>query len=80
MLAALHDFALIENVYLVSILDGREAVGNGDGCATLHKALQGFLHQSLRLGIKGRGSLIENKDGRILQNGTGYGYSLALTA
>ena len=80
MLAALHDFALIENVYLVSILDSREAVGNSDGGTALHEALQSLLHESLRLGIKGRGSLIENKDGRILQNGTGYGYSLALTA
>ena len=53
MLAAFHDLAFIEDVDLVGVLDGGETVGDGDGRAALHQALQGFLHEALALRIEG---------------------------
>ena len=55
-------------------------MGDGYGGARLHQTFQGILHQSLALGVECRGGLVENQDGRVLQDGTGDAYSLALTA
>ena len=64
--AALHDAPLVEHADLVGILDGREAVGHGDGRACLHQSEEGVLHQSLALGVEGRGGLVEDEHGRVL--------------
>ena len=53
---------------------------NGDGGAALHQSLQGLLHQTLALGVEGRGGLVEDEDGRVLEDGTGDADALALTA
>ena len=55
-------------------------MGNGHGRTRLHQPLQGVLHQSLALRIEGRGGLVKYQYGWILQNGTGYRDTLALSA
>ena len=64
--AALHDAPLVEHADLVGILDGREAVGHGDGRACLHQSEEGVLHQSLALGGERRGGLVQDEHGRVL--------------
>ena len=54
-------------------------MGDGHGGTRLHQPLKGILHQSLALGVECRGGLVENQDGRVLQDGTGNAHPLALT-
>ena len=78
--AALHDFSFVQHAYLVGMLDGAQAVGNGDGGSRGHQSFQCVLHQSLALGVQRRGGLVENQNGRILQDGACDADALALTS
>ena len=80
MRAPLHNLSFVQHAYLVGVLDGRQAVGNGHGGARLHQLEQCVLHQPLALGIECRGGLVEDEDGRILQNGAGNAHALPLSA
>ena len=64
----------------VGAFNGRQAVSNDQRTATAHQLIQCGLDVALGLGIEGRSGLVEDQDRRILQNGTGDGQSLALTA
>ena len=52
MSAVLNDASLVEHVYLVGMLDGGQAVGNGYGGARLHEFLKRILHESLALCVE----------------------------
>ena len=52
MLAAFHNFSLIEHADLIRILNRGKTVRNGNGSAGFHQALQSLLHQALRLRIQ----------------------------
>ena len=76
----LHNPALVQYADFIGMLDGTQSVGYGHGGTGLHQSLQGILYQALALSIESRGSLVENKDRRILEDGAGYAHTLALTA
>ena len=78
--AAFHDFAFVHDVDFVRVADSAQAVGDGDGGARLHQALQGFLHQAFALCVEGRGGFVQDEDGRVLQDGPGDADTLALPA
>ena len=78
--AVFHDFALVHDVDFVRVADGAQAVGDGDGGARLHQALQGFLHQAFALRVEGGGGFVQDEDGRVLQDGAGDADALALPA
>ena len=61
------------------MLDSRKTMGNGNCCSCRHQFLKCILNKTLRLCVECRGSLIKNKDRRILQNGTGDTNTLTLT-
>ena len=75
----LHDSSLMHHADFVCMLDSAQAVSHGYGSTGLHQFLQSILHQALALCIKSRSSLVENEDRRILEDGTGDAYTLALT-
>ena len=76
----LHNPALVQDADFVGMLDGTQSVGYCHGGTGLHQSLQGILYQTLALCIKSRCCLVEDKDRRILEDGTGYAHTLALTA
>ena len=79
MRAALYNLAFEHHAYLVGMANGAQAMGNGDGGARLHQALQGLLYQALALGVECRGGFVENEYRGILQYGAGDAQALALT-
>ena len=78
--ALFDDLSFVEDVDFVGVLDGGQAVGDGDGGACTHESLKGFLYESLALGVEGAGGFVKDEDGRVLEDGTGDGDALALTA
>ena len=53
-------------------------MGNGDGGAVLGDFVEGCLHDSFPTDVDGTGSLVENKDLGLSNNGPGDGDTLAL--
>ena len=78
--AALDDAAFVQDDDLVGVLDGAEAVGDGDGGAAGHELLEGLLDAALGLGVERGGGLVEDEDGRVLEDGAGDADALALAA
>ena len=65
----LNDAAFMEYANFVCVLDGREAVSNGNRCAGLHQAFEGFLHEAFAFGVECRSRFVENENVGILQDG-----------
>ena len=80
MAAFLDDTALVHDNDTVGALDGGQAMGDDQRRATLHQMLKGRLHGCLAFRIERAGRLVEEKNGRVLQNCTGNGDALALAA
>ena len=80
MLATLYNFAFVEHIDAVGILDGGEAVGDGYRGAGLHEAFQSLLHQAFAFGIEGGGRFVQYQDSRVFQDSTGNGDALALAS
>ena len=78
--AAFYNLSVVEHTDLIGILDRTQTVGDGYGGTRLHQTLQSILYQTLALRIEGGGGFIEDEDRGILQDGTGDGDTLALTA
>ena len=57
-----------------------QPVGDDEGGAVFHEPLQTFHDQRLGLGVQGRGGLVQDEDRRVLEQGPGYGQTLALAA
>ena len=69
----------------VGVADGGEPVGDHQGGAVArraepHERLEGALHLALALGVEGAGGLVEDQDGRVLEEGAGDGEALPLAA
>ena len=78
--ALLDDAAILHHQNLVGVLDGGQPVGDGEDRLSLGQGGQGLLDQVLILRIHAGGGLVQNHDGRILQNRPGDGDALALAA
>ena len=52
MSASLDYLSFVQHTYLVSILNGRETVGNGNSGARLHQSFQCVLDKALTLCIE----------------------------
>ena len=66
MSSLLDDLAFFKNVNLVRVLDGGEAVGDDEGGAVFHQAVEGGLDLALGFGIDRGGRFVEQEDGRVL--------------
>ena len=80
MRAALGDAPVVHHEYLVGVLDGRQTVGNGDDGLAARQLGDRLLDKVLILRVDAGGRLVEDDDGRVLQNGAGNGYALLLAA
>ena len=78
--AAFGDAALVEDDDAVGVADGREAVGDDDGGALRLEAREGAAHRLLVDRVQMRGRLVEDEDGRVLEDGPGDRDALALAA
>ena len=55
-------------------------MGDGDGGAAGHQAVQGVLHDAFGFGVQRGGGLVQDQDRRVLEDGAGDGQALALSA
>lgn len=76
----LDDLALAEQDDVVGLLDGSKAMGDDDGCASLACAIKSGLYDLFATDIDGGSGLVEDEDLGLLDDGTGDGKTLALTA
>jgi len=65
---------------LVGAANGREPVRDDNHGAVLHQVGQGLLNEQLGFGVEVRGSLVQDQNGRVLEQGAGDGDTLALPA
>ena len=76
----LGDAAAVDHHDAVGVLHGGQAMGDDEDRAPLHQLGQRLLDQELALRVEiGRG-LVQDEDGRILQEGAGDGQALPLAA
>ena len=78
--AGFHNALFAQHQDAVVILDGGQAVGNGQGGAAVGQFFQALAHQDLALVVQCTGGLVQNQDGRVLQEHTGNGDALLLAA
>jgi hypothetical protein len=78
--SALDDLSVRHDDDAIGVAHGGEAVRDDQGGPVLHQALEGFLHQALRLGVEGGRRLVEDQDGRVLQDRARDREPLALSA
>ena len=78
--APFDDPSAVHDQYQVRILDGRDAVGDDEHGTALLDALELLLDIALRLHVHGRRGVVQDQDGRILQEGPGQGDALLLAA
>ena len=64
----------------VGVTNGREAVSDDEGGTALAQPVDRFLHLGFGFHVECAGRLVEDQDGRILENGAGDGDALALAA
>ncbi len=80
MRAALHDPALVENDDPIRAFHRGQPVCNHQRRAALHQDAEFVLHAPLRLVVERRGGLIQDENGRILEQRACDGYPLPLSA
>ena len=78
--ALLHHASLRHDADLVGAADGGEAVGDDEGGAAFAQMAESLLHGSFGLRVERRGRLVQQEDGRVLEEGARYGDALALAA
>lgn len=78
--AALGDAALLEHDDAVRLLDGREAVRDGDCRAALRDAVERRLHDLLAAHVDGAGRLVEDQEFGLADYGASDGDALALAS
>ena len=74
------DAAVVDDDDVVGIADRAQAVGDDDGRAAFHEAVQGSLDDLFAFRIESRRRFIEDEDARVLEDGPGNGDALALAA
>jgi hypothetical protein len=78
--ALLLDAATVDDDDLVRLLDRTQAMGDENHGTTLEITVDGLLDDVLALGVESRGGLVEQKNNRPTNKGTGDCDSLLLTA
>lgn len=68
------------DVDLMGILDRAEAVRDDEARPVLPQLIDGLLDEFFTLGVHGAGGLVEEKDGRVFEEGPGDGNTLLLSA
>ena len=71
MRADFSDAPLVHDHNAVGACDGREPVCDGERGAPTLQIVDRDLHKPFRFGVQRRGRLVEQKDGRILEQGAG---------
>ena len=79
MRSAFHKFPLLKDVNLIGMLDGRQTMRDHDYRVAARKLARGGDDGSLAFGIDIARGLIEDVDGRIVQQCPGERQALALT-
>lgn len=79
MRALLEHDATAHDEDAVSVLDCGEPMRDGDGGAAGGSLVERVLDNTLRLGVEGGGSLVQEQDARVGDNGAGDGNTLLLT-
>ena len=77
--ALLHNVAVPHHKDEVGVPDGGKAVGDDKAGTALHQAVHSSLDALLGAGIHAAGSLVQNQDAVICQNGAGDGKQLLLS-
>lgn len=62
MVALLDNTAVRHDNNIMGVLDGGEAMSNGNGGAALRRSLKRGLYDAFRFGVKRRGSLVKEKN------------------
>ena len=75
--ALFDDVAVVEDNDTVGITDGAQAVGNDEGCTTLHQRVHTTLYEPFRTGVDGGCGLVEDEHRGIRDGSTGDGNQLA---
>src|SRR5262249_60862949 len=78
--AALDDLPVRHDDDAVGTAHRRQAMRHHQRRAIDHEALERLLHEPFRLRVEGRGGLVEDQDGRVLEDRAGDGQALALPA
>src|SRR2546423_12580942 len=65
--AGLDDASVLEHQDAGGVANGREAMGDHEGGASLHDLVERGLELRFRLGVERARSLVEDQDGRILE-------------
>ena len=76
MRAVRGNFSIFHNENLVGLLDGGQAVGNRDDRLAARKLRNGLLDEVLVFGVDARGCLVEDDNGRVLEDGPRDGRAL----
>jgi hypothetical protein len=61
--------AFVEDDDLVGLEDGVEAMGDGDGGASLHQFAGGFFEQGFGFRVERGGGFVEDEDGGVFEEG-----------
>ena len=80
MTAGLGQATLVKDKDTVGPDYAGQPVGDDESGAALHEPVQGLLYDRLVFCINAGKGLVQNQYGRVLEQGPGYGYSLALAA
>ena len=80
MWAFLNHATVVHDDDLVGVLDGGKAVGNDQRRPALHEDFERRLHLTLGFVIQRRSRLVQDQDGRILDQGARDRQALALSA
>ena len=64
----------------IGVADGGEPVRDDEAGAALHQFLERLLHEPFAFGVERAGRLVEDQDGRVLEQRAGDGDALALAA
>ena len=78
--AAFGDVAIGDGHDPVGRTDGAQAVGNDQCSSALSQGIESTLDLSFCHGVQSGGRLVQNQDGRVLQEDPGDGNTLLLTA
>src|SRR5215217_997989 len=80
-MASVFDYpAVLQNQDEVRPSHGVEVVGNDQGRLSGHQAIQGFLDLRLALDVEASHRLVQDQDGGVADDGSGYSDPLSLAA
>ena len=78
--ALLHDLPVVNDENLIRLLDRCQPVCDGDDGFAAHQRRERLLDQMFVFGVDAGGGFVQDDDRRVLEDGTGNGDALPLTA